>query len=71
MSDHPAFEFDIVVRVRKRVWLSGPTDREVARDLVKKILQGSLSVGTIAKRGNDGHPIETILDNDFEVEDPT
>lgn len=65
------YEFDVVVRVRKRIWASGFVDREQARDIMKRSLQGGMNINTLAKRGNDGYPIEVIIDNDFDLTDPT
>lgn len=64
------YEFDVTVRVRKRVWCSGPTDRETARGVIKSMLEGGM-IGCIVKRGEDGHPIESIIDNTFTVDDIT
>ncbi len=62
------FEFDVTVRVRKRVWCSGPQDKETARAVIHSMLKGGM-IGCVAKRGEDGHAIEQIIDNDFTVDD--
>lgn len=67
MSD--GYEFDVTVTVRKRVHVAGPTDRETARTVLKDAIRG-LGFGPFAKLGADRHPIETILSNDFEIDDP-
>lgn len=64
------FEFDVYVRVRKRIWVSGPPTREAARTILEQSLKSGMSIGTFAKRGDNGHPIETIVDNDFTIVDP-
>lgn len=65
-----AFEFDVVVTVRKRVWVSGPNDRETARQMLAASIP-TLGCGIFAKRSDTGHPIETILSNNIELTDPT
>lgn len=70
-SEHPSFEFDVVVRVRRRIHLSGPSDREAARLVVKSLVSPSgLGFGPFLKLDECGHPIEEVLDNDFTIDDP-
>lgn len=70
MSDN-AHEFDVTVTVRKRVWVGvGGAGREVARDILTQALKGGMGFGAFAKRDQQGHPIETVLSNDFVLEDP-
>lgn len=64
------FEFDVTVRVRKRLWVKGPKDREAARMCVKSMIEVGM-IGTLAKHGETGKPIEVLMDNDFTVEDAT
>jgi hypothetical protein len=64
-----AFEFDVVVTVRKRIWFSGPANRELARELASQCIP-SMGFGPFAKLGEDGKPIEQILSNSIQIEDP-
>ena len=57
------YEFDVTVRVRKRVWCSGPTDRETARGVIKSMLEGGM-IGCAEYS-------ESIIDNTFTVDDIT
>jgi hypothetical protein len=68
MSKPPTYEFDVIVTVRRRVHVSGPTNKETARGVLKSAIQG-LGLGPFNKYGNDRHPIETIVSNDFELVD--
>jgi hypothetical protein len=68
MPQPEAFEFDVTVTVRKRIHVAGPTSREAARAVLKPAIQG-IGFGPFAKIGADGRPIETIVSNDFEIED--
>lgn len=61
------YEFEIEMRVRKRLWFSGPTSAEQARRILKEALEGGMNPNTFAKRGEDGHPIEQIVSNDFSI----
>jgi len=70
MSDG-AHVFDVTVTVRKRVWVGvGNAGREVARDILTKALKGGMGFGPFVKRDEQGYPIETVLSNDFLLEDP-
>ena len=62
------YEFDVTLRVRKRVWVSGPYTRDAARDAVESLIAAG-AISTLAKHDPTGRPIETILDNDFTIED--
>jgi hypothetical protein len=68
MSKPPTYEFDVIVTVRRRVHVSGPTRRDVARATLKTAIQ-LMGLGPFNKYGNDRHPIETIVSNDFELVD--
>jgi hypothetical protein len=68
MVESKVWEFDVTVTVRKRVHLSGPTTREGALDILEQVLP-SMGFGPFAKRGETGHPIETILSNEFIIDD--
>jgi len=61
------FEFDVVMKVRKRIHVSGPANKEVAREMLKGALEGGMNPNIFAKRGKDGHPIEQIMSNDFVI----
>lgn len=59
-------EFEIEVRVRKRIWTMCAGDRETARRALKEALLGGMAPGVFARRSEDG---EKILDSDFVLED--
>lgn len=62
------FEFEVTVTVRKRIWVSGPRDRETARKMLAQAIP-SMGCGAFAKRNAQGHDIETLLSNDVDVQD--
>lgn len=62
------FEFDVTVRVRKRLWLSGPATSKQAEHILRESLKGGMSIGLFAKRDDMGNPIEYIIDNDIQIE---
>lgn len=68
-SECKTFEFEVVMKVRKRVHFSGPTSKELARDMLRGVLEGGMNPNIFAKRGADGHPIEQIMSNDFVIVD--
>lgn len=64
------FEFDVTVRIRRRLHVEGPANREAARKVLKNLIRDGLPMDIFSKRDRvSGHLIETILDNDFEIED--
>lgn len=63
-----AFEFEVTVTVRKRVWVAGPKDRETARQMLTQVIP-SMGCGPFAKRDAMGHPIETLISNEVELVD--
>lgn len=65
----PVFEFDVTMTVRRRVHMSGPLTREVARDMLQKALDGGMPVELFAKRGADGKAIEVVLSNAIVIEE--
>jgi hypothetical protein len=68
--DEEVFEFDLVVTVRKRLWVSGPKTREKCREMLVKCIP-EMGCGVFAKRNIvTGHDIETILSNEIELTDP-
>lgn len=69
MTEPETFEFEVTVTVRKRLWLSGPNSREIARALLQQTIP-LMGCGAFAKRGVDGHDIETIISNEIEISDP-
>jgi hypothetical protein len=72
MTDEPkTWEFDVTVTVKKRVHFSGPKTIEDARAILRQALDGGMAIGTFAKRGIDGHPIETVLSENVVIGDVT
>ena len=65
---NPIWEFDVTVTVRKRVHFSGPTTREGAIEMLKTVLP-TLGFGPFSKADATGRPIETILSNEFIIDD--
>jgi len=61
------YEFEMTVTVRKRLRFSGPADATTAKTRLEEAINGGMSVGTFAKRGRDGHAIETLVDK-FKLE---
>lgn len=60
------FEFEVTLTVRKRIWVSGPKDKETARKMLQEVIP-QMGCGAFAKRDQSGHPIETVLSNVIEV----
>lgn len=64
------YEFEITVRVRKRLHISGPADREAARAALRQALSSGMAPSIFAKRALDGAQVETIImDSPIIVED--
>jgi hypothetical protein len=64
------YEFEVTVTVRKRLCVSGPANREAARAILKTAIVGGLGFGPFVKYGDDLRPMETVLSDNLEIEDP-
>lgn len=68
-DDYPTHVFDLTVTVRRRVWLSGPDTRELARDMLRCAILGGMNMHLFSKRNEQGLPIERVVSSDIVLED--
>lgn len=68
-DDYPTHVFDVTVTVRRRLWLSGPDTRELARDMLRCAIFGGMNMHLFTKRNEQGHPIERLVGDRIVIED--
>ncbi len=65
------WEIDVVVRVKKTLWLAGLTEESAVRGAIESALKpGGIALATYAKGVSDGFrqiPVEEVIDNDPQI----